>query len=311
LRWYWRSSRHCNDVLKCSIRKCINKSRACACVRACVCRRSSGEEGWAIYWLKKRASNGFMFDEINASTRSDFFNLEIRRGRDDLQQYSSPPFLFLSSFRLPKKHTVAQQRVTFIKIFSDHYSFLSPLFPETRFSVLSLPLSISHTHSLSLFLSFIHTLSLDPPPLQRIGRRNSFIVLSVWRLKTHWNRFFPLPLSSTLLPVTFIHIYIYIYNMCAAPYVCVYSIYPPVSNPSVAVAVVSGGKNFSIRLYTQYWNSLRVFSSVHKTWYYIIIYVCVWVCRVIGDVWDTQISQVCAVCLSKNPPRVMPPYSHC
>lgn len=46
--------------------------------------------------LKKRASNGFIFDEINVSTRSDFFNLEIRRGRDELQQYSLlSPFIFI------------------------------------------------------------------------------------------------------------------------------------------------------------------------------------------------------------------------
>jgi len=106
-------------------------------VRACVSlrrrrSRGNGEGRLYIYWLKKRASNGFMFDEINVSTRSDFFNLEIRRGRDDLQQYSSPPFLFLSSFRSPKKHTVTQQRVTFIKIFSDHYSFLSPPFSGNK-----------------------------------------------------------------------------------------------------------------------------------------------------------------------------------
>lgn len=194
--------------MKCSIRKCINKSRACACVRACVCPWSSGEEGWAIYWLKKRASNGFMFDEINVSTRSDFFNLEIRRGRDDLQQYSSPPFLFLSSFRSPKKHTVAQQlRVTFIKIFSDHYSFLSPLFPETRFSVLSLPLSISHTHSLSLFLSLTHTLSRPTSPA---AYRTSKFLYSVVGLtfENSLKPFFFLFLLARLFFQS--HLYIYI-----------------------------------------------------------------------------------------------------
>lgn len=77
-------SRHCDDVLKCSIRKCINRMGVCACVRACMCVSEEQQRRAAIYWLKKRASNGFMFDEINVSTRSDFFNLEIRRGRDDL-----------------------------------------------------------------------------------------------------------------------------------------------------------------------------------------------------------------------------------
>jgi hypothetical protein len=133
-------------------------------MRARVCR--SSEEGRLyVYWLKKRASNGFIFDEINVSTRSDFFNLEIRRGRDDWQQYSSPPFLFLSSFRSPKNHTAARQRVTFIKIFSDHYSFPSPPPPETRFRPLSLTLS--------------HSLSLSRPTrsaVHPLRRRNSYIV---------------------------------------------------------------------------------------------------------------------------------------
>lgn len=122
----------CDGILKCSIWKCINRLGvvyACACVLEY--RRRA-----AIYWLKKRASNGFIFDEINVSTPSDFFNLEIRRGRDDLQQYSSLLFLFLSSFRSAKNHTRAQQRVTFIKIFSDHYSFPSLPPPETRFRAL-------------------------------------------------------------------------------------------------------------------------------------------------------------------------------
>lgn len=153
-------SRHCDDVFKCSIRKCINRLKV-LCVRAymCVSELQQRRRAAILYWLKKRASNGFMFDEINVSTRLDFFNLEIRRGRDDLQQYSSPPFLFLPSFRSLKKHTGAQQRVTFIKIFSNHYSFPSPPLPETRFSALSL----------SLFLYLIHTPSLSmhslaPPP---------------------------------------------------------------------------------------------------------------------------------------------------
>lgn len=177
-------------------------------MRACMCVSEERRRRAAIYWIKKRASNGFMFDEINVSTRSDFFNLEIRRGRDDLQQYSSLLFLFLSSFRSSKNHTRAQQRVTFIKIFSDHYSFPSPPLPETRFISLSL-----------LSLSLLHILTLLSPPY-----RTSKFLYSVYGL-TFENSLKPF-FSSVALDSSSsrTHTYIYIYIKCVLHCVYVYGI---------------------------------------------------------------------------------------